>query len=186
MKFKVGDKVKVREWDDMAREFEVGKNNSIQTPVMPFVDDMKMFCGRQCSITKEYSGFYQLDCSRYYFTDDMLKMYEFTKSDLKTGMVVETRNLMRYMVCGNRIVRTDVFVTLSHFKDNLLCDFNNNYDIVKCFDVPQDPMDTIDILENPGELLWERKPEEKVISSDEAFKVLKEHYGCDVKIKGNL
>lgn len=32
------------------------------------------------------------------------------------------------------------------------------------------------------EILWERK-QEKEISSEEALAVLKEHYGCDVKIK---
>ena len=40
-----------------------------------------------------------------------------------------------------------------------------------------------DILDHPGTLIWSREPNEREISSEEAFKILKEHYGCDVKIK---
>lgn len=111
---------------------------------------------------------------------------EFTKADLKTGMVVETRNGNRYMVYGTHLVRNLNHVDLNNYDQNMKCVSNNDFDIMKCFDIYDDAYSIEDII-SPNkfylDLLWKRKPEEKVISSNEAFKVLKEHYGCDVQIK---
>lgn len=112
---------------------------------------------------------------------------EFTKADLKTGMVVETKNGNKYMVYGDRLVRSNYFNKLSCYDNDLKNKNNEDYDIIRCFDINSACINCIeDILNIRGgkKILWERKPEEKIISSDEAFKILKEHYGCDVKIKG--
>ena len=120
----------------------------------------------------------------------LLPVLDFTKSDLKTGMVVETRNGNRYMVYESRLLRHLNYAELNNYDQNMKCISDEDFDIVKCFDIHSNAYSIGDII-SPGcnsdlDLLWERKPEEKVISSAEAFKVLKEHYGCDVKIKESL
>ena len=192
MKFKVGDKVRVREWDDMASEFGIDFDGDIMCPNQFFVKGMKVYCDNVLVINKvlELDNSYVLKglegVDDYDFNDAMLIPYQFTKEDLKTGMVVETRNGNRYMVYGTHLVRNLNYVDLNNYDQNMKCVSDNDFDIMKCFDIYDDAYSIEDII-SPNkcylDLLWKRKPEEKVISSNEAFKVLKEHYGCDVKIK---
>ena len=72
-KFKVGDKVRVREWDDMLKEF-VGNKTSIDC-MCGFVYNMKEFCGKVFYVKKEIPGSrYKLDgeANGWSFSDDML------------------------------------------------------------------------------------------------------------------
>ena len=191
MKFKVGDKVRVREWDDMKAEFGLNCCDDIKTPIYYYINNMRQYCGKQTMIARVFDDSYRLSgCDIYKFTDDMLIPYEFDKfdkSDLKTGMVVETKNGNKYMVYGDRLVRSNYFNKLSCYDNDLKNKDNEDYDIIRCFDINSACINCIeDILNIIGgkKILWERKPEEKIISSDEALKILKEHYGCGVKIKG--
>ena len=121
MKFKVGDKVRVREWDSMKKEFGIDDNGSIMTPIFTVVRDMKQFCGNIYTVIKIYNNFYMLDCCKYYFTDDMLLNvsggFTFAKSDLKTGMTVETRDHGVYLVFGNRLIDIFEYKLLSNYSD---------------------------------------------------------------------
>ena len=61
MKFKVGDRVMVREWNDMVAEFGTDSWGNIETKdvngsVMPFVIGMKHLCGRTATITAFTGG----------------------------------------------------------------------------------------------------------------------------------
>lgn len=71
MKFKVGDRVKVKSWDDMAREFGVNTNNIILCEYR-FVPYMRKYCGRIMTVTMELCGAYELNNLIWSFTDDML------------------------------------------------------------------------------------------------------------------
>lgn len=57
-KFKVGDKVRVREWDDMAKEYGI-KYGTIEVP-WSFTQDMKEYCGRVVTIKEvvEKAGYH--------------------------------------------------------------------------------------------------------------------------------
>ena len=44
MKYKVGNKVRVRQWDDMAKEFGESAG-SIDTPACSFEENMRLYCG---------------------------------------------------------------------------------------------------------------------------------------------
>lgn len=79
MRYKVGDKVRVRQWDDMVEEFgtdEAGRIN--QKTGCRFTEEMKNFCGgvyeicyvleRAYLLKDEYGHTYY-----WYFTDDMLE-----------------------------------------------------------------------------------------------------------------
>lgn len=46
MRYKVGDKVRVRQWDDMAKEFYVNDGGNIFVDGYYFVNKMKQFCGK--------------------------------------------------------------------------------------------------------------------------------------------
>lgn len=51
MKYKVGDKVRVRQWDDMAKEF--GESfGSIDIPHFYFPRSMEKYCGEVVTIEK--------------------------------------------------------------------------------------------------------------------------------------
>lgn len=53
-KFKVGDRVRIRQWDDMVKEFGLTDNGHIpftKTCGTTFVDGMKHLCGRTATIT---------------------------------------------------------------------------------------------------------------------------------------
>ena len=79
MRYKVGDKVRVRQWDDMKREFGECLG-AIDTPFCLFVSSMKVYCGLVYEIAKVYDCYYyELKSNekpyieKWYFTDDMLE-----------------------------------------------------------------------------------------------------------------
>ena len=79
MRYKVGDKVRVRQWDDMKREFGECLG-AIDTPFCLFVSSMKVCCGLVYEIAKVYGCYYyelksneKPDIKKWYFTDDMLE-----------------------------------------------------------------------------------------------------------------
>ena len=71
-RYKVGDKVRVREWDDMAKEF--GSNEVTIFCTCSFLDCMKPLCGKVFTVIEVRTGFYGLDgeASGWAFSDDML------------------------------------------------------------------------------------------------------------------
>ncbi len=79
MKYKVGDKVRVRQWDDMVKEFGVDEFGNINTKTgYYFIRQMKEFCGGVYEIYSVLEKSYYLkDGDKYihhwYFTDDMLE-----------------------------------------------------------------------------------------------------------------
>ena len=109
---------------------------------------------------------------------------EFTKDDLKDGMMCEMRNGRRMLWMAGAM--RDCNTWHSRTQHDLTGEASRDHDIVKVGYPDFDNNKTIKGALNSGfkEVIWERK-EEKEISSDEAFQVLKEHYGCDVKIKEN-
>ena len=74
MKYKVGDKVKVREWDDMAKEFRIDEDGDIDTGRNCFfVGDMKKFCGKTVTIVASNGQVYKIaGDDDWYFVDEML------------------------------------------------------------------------------------------------------------------
>ena len=79
MKYKVGDKAVVREWDDMAKEYGIDGDGDIGlSNERCFAEGMKKFCGKTVIITGiagwEDDPCYKIDGGNYWhFTDEMLK-----------------------------------------------------------------------------------------------------------------
>ncbi|MGN1125215.1 MAG: hypothetical protein ACI4SM_03415 [Candidatus Gastranaerophilaceae bacterium] len=72
MKYKKGDLVIVRDWNDMYNEYPSGYE-CIDTPFYAFVTNMKKYCNKLHEIQYVYNDGYKLnDTSGYMFTDEML------------------------------------------------------------------------------------------------------------------
>lgn len=85
MKYKVGDKVKVRKWDDMVAEFGLDVYGNIKTPGFLFVEYMKDFCDKMATIVRDDldengDRYYTIKIDSmdgqeqcFYFTDEMIE-----------------------------------------------------------------------------------------------------------------
>ena len=76
-KFRVGDLVTIREWDDMAQEYGVADNGDIKV-CMGFPASAKMLCGKVAQITEIGRGVRlklvnPVKAPYVYFTTDMLE-----------------------------------------------------------------------------------------------------------------
>lgn len=87
MKYKAGDKVRVRSWESMEKEFGVNKNGSIKCRIEEvwFIKDMKKYCGEIVTIKEAIDNIYKTkeDDELWNFTDDMLEPVEFDWESFK-------------------------------------------------------------------------------------------------------
>lgn len=107
------------------------------------------------------------------------------KKDLKSGMIVELQNEERYLLVrfdnGLHGVGQISELNLDEFNDDLTCGGASKYDIVKIY-LPEDVVSFNDFMDVfRCREIWSRD-ESREISAEEAFRVLREHYGCNVKI----
>lgn len=76
MRYKVGDKVKVKTWDKMVREFGFDSDGDISCKHF-FVEPMKCWCSEEMTIKKviEYNDKYCMeeDLATWDWSDDMLE-----------------------------------------------------------------------------------------------------------------
>lgn len=74
MKHKVGDKVKIRKWDDMAREYGVCNDKYIRTPNKIYFNKyMRGYCGKTLTIIKVDNRGYRCKNITWHFTDAMFE-----------------------------------------------------------------------------------------------------------------
>lgn len=111
---------------------------------------------------------------------------EFTKADLKDGMVVETRERGRYLVLGNRAIRNSGYNSLNGYGDDLTeCKYHyKSYDIVRVFKARNDCVYKLDDLFHYENLqvIWERK-ETKRMTAEEMRQELEEMTGDKIEIE---
>ena len=83
MKYKVGDKVRVRAWDDMKKEFGLDASGDIKCRCW-FTKQMRELCGKivQIESVSPKSEIYSIKDGYHNFTDDML---EAVADDFKVG-----------------------------------------------------------------------------------------------------
>jgi hypothetical protein len=74
MKYKVGDKVVIRSWQDMAKQFGLDRYGDIKTKVC-FVGEMRKYCGTEMTISKIYGDDdnFSMEGSCFYFSKDMFE-----------------------------------------------------------------------------------------------------------------
>lgn len=77
--YNIGDKVTIRQWDDMESEFGLNKYGSIKVPAAFFAEPMKQYCGQTLPIVRveRYApsnfDFYYLGGSTAVFTSPMFE-----------------------------------------------------------------------------------------------------------------
>lgn len=180
-KYKVGDQVRVK---------KVVKGT--YPPCWNSNGDMDHWCGQIMTIREIKSdGDYRMkedfnenNNRGWFWKEDWLEpITYFTKDNLKTGMTVTTRLGETFVVFGENLLVHDGFEPIDKYYTDLIHKTNSNYNIVEVYEINKNATSLKDILYNPGKLIWSRESNKREISSEEAFKILKEHYGCDVKIK---
>lgn len=122
------------------------------------------------------------------------------KSELMTGMIVETREGKEYVVfidvCKTRyvlenynggnnsvLVNNNAWLSLDDYEDNMLHSSKDNlFDIMKVY-IPNHPYSFINISYEKSQrnLIWKRVEEAKEMTMEE----LEKHFGCKVKIVKN-
>ena len=138
-----------------------------------------------------YTGVGSFACCDFYesegykileWSDYMQK--EFTKSDLKDGMVVEQRNGNRYLVLAGMAVRECGHNKISGYTNNLeWYGTNRDGDIVKVYRIIHESPGTIEkaFCDRNLELIWERK-EPKKMTVEEMREKLEELTGEEIEV----
>ena len=96
----------------------------------------------------------------------MLK--EFKKSDLKDGMVVETRDEHLYLILNGSLIGKDKWGKLTNWNEDLTTRCNlTNYDIIRVFNVDTNKVYRLNGLlkKDNLDLLWEEEIEETTDTS---------------------
>ena len=76
MRYKVGDKVRVRQLDDMVKEFGLDCKGNIYTEPYFFKNEMRRFCGKVLTIEYVLSDAYLVKDEKYLWIDDMFEPIE--------------------------------------------------------------------------------------------------------------
>lgn len=124
MKFKVGDKVKVR------KNLIQGKCYGSEL----FIGDMENMKGRTVTIKEICSGSYRIEEAGFWWTDEMFENNYFTKSDLKDGDVVTYRNGEKRTIKDEELLtKSKIAVNkLDNYKEDLTNKVGSmNLDIIK-------------------------------------------------------
>ena len=101
---------------------------------------------------------------------------EFTKADLKDGMVVEFKNGQKRLVLGDKLIGSNAYTYVSNFKENLVSDIYN-LTINKVYKPTAQFLRDI-FEDNCLTLIWERKEEPVEMTLAEVCKAL----GKEIKI----
>lgn len=83
---------------------------------------------------------------------------EFTKADLKSGMVVVTKEPCRYLVVDDILIADDGYICLEDYNNNLLNTKNSLYDIEQVYAKSIYWSSGLSCIVH-GDLLWDRQPE---------------------------
>ena len=80
MKYKIGDKVKVKKWEDLELEYEVDEYGSICHGAM-FIQEMKEYCGKEFVIEQVWNDRYSCHGISYLWQDWMFEDVETKQID---------------------------------------------------------------------------------------------------------
>lgn len=107
---------------------------------------------------------------------------EFTKADLKDGMVVAYANGKRRLVLNNFLIGKDGYFDLSNYSENLKDKNSSDRDIVRVFKI--NIVTTLDHIFHTGnlELIWERT-EIKHMTPEEMRQKLEELTGEKIEVE---
>lgn len=183
----IGDKVKIRRWEDMEDQYGLDSDGNITVNAFTIVKSMKKYCGEIIPVADVSGGgivgFRVWDFFPYCFEEVYKKRdceMKFTKKDLRNGMTVKVGDNV-YMVHESILLGNGGWLDLTKYRDDLSHISGHFWDIQDVCDITEERLESIsEILEERGTLLWEKK--EKEIPISEALDILREKFGCEVKI----
>lgn len=108
MKYKVGDKVRIRRWGDMATEFPIDDDGDILVRNdCAFVKQMRHLCGKEYYITDICDGCYRLnkEGSMWSFTDEMLELVNLC-FELSSEVIYKICQISEHYSKGNQLIKT--------------------------------------------------------------------------------
>lgn len=108
---------------------------------------------------------------------------EFTKADLRDGMVVEQRDGNMYLVLAEEVVRKCGYNEMNCYADDLKCKGYTEGDIVKVYRITPESLRRIEdvFIKSNLELIWERK-EPKKMTVEEMRQKLEELTGEEIEV----
>lgn len=108
---------------------------------------------------------------------------EFTKADLRDGMVVEQRNGEMYLVLAGMVVRRGERNHIGGYDDDLKWEGYTGGDIVKVYRITPESLRRIEdvFIKSNLELIWERK-EPKKMTVEEMRQKLEELTGEEIEV----
>ena len=176
MKFKVGDKVKVK--TDIFRPYKKAKAGKIATVMRLDRDNAGM---------PSYAlRFEDCKCNDMYFWHDfeLEDCTAFTKSDLKDGMIVEYRRGWMELVLGGKTVDGSGSHSLCNFDDELINKDSRDSDIMRVYSI-NDGITNIDCIFDRAclTLIWERKEEPK--PKEMTVEEIEKELGYKIKVVGD-
>ena len=177
MEFKVGDRVRIKSWEQMEKEFGINYRGDIKCG---FVSSMSFLCGRTATIESIYGRIVKLtnwsnnsgDINWGFSTDiiELVDTSKFKKSDLQDGDIVTDREGYKSLFYDDSLhgSTTAIDYLTDDLKD-INCDSDN--DIVK--------------VERPIKLetIFERKEEPEV--REMTVEEISEALGYEVKVVKN-
>ena len=164
MKFKIGDKVRVIK---------------VNAPHSQLLSNLvgNVFTIKNVFKEREYP--YQLrEYDACNWCDDELELAEFTKVDLKDGMVVEYQDGYKGLVIADKIIGFDGYININHFSDTLEAKMICN-NINKIYKSKGTTLNNY-FHDRNLTLIWERPKEEKPIEMTVAE--IEKELGYKVKI----
>lgn len=194
-----GDGVKIRSWEDMEKQYGKIEDCIINRPsgesAIPY---MKKHCdkviypneialdrsGKFISFNYDGCCFYPWMYEEVYQKEDNKMQPTFAKDNLCNGMVVECRNGKMRLVVDDQLLGVDMgeCIDLCGYDDDLNNIYSSDLTVDRVY-VKNNTVDNIRSLFciNHLKLIWKREAV-KEIPASEMMKILREKFGCEVKI----
>ena len=171
MKFKIGDKVRVVRvtHSNKHREKYIGKVCTVES-IKPNGSNIDEHYGLE-------------NAGSYIFYADELELVEFTKSDLKDGMVVEYHCGDRRIVLGDKLMGFNSWIHLDDYTETLL-NFDVNLAIDKVYKSTSPTLNDYFNISNL-ELIWERNKKEEEPAKKMTVAEIEKELGYKVEIVSN-
>lgn len=140
-------------------------------------------CYAACGCYCDYDFFIRQRHTILEWSDYMQKK-EFTKADLKDGMVVEGQRGIIGFVLIDKILYENGWNSLALWKEDLTCNHDDDFDIIKVYKIKTEYVfELSDILNIENlELIWERD-ETKHMTAEEMRKKLEELTGDKIEVE---